>query len=52
LIAYRNNRLLNTLRRILEIEYGDGSDLSELVQFYSTGADILTAPKEMWFLQG
>lgn len=37
LIAYRNNRLLNTLRRILEIEYGDGSDLSELVQFYSTG---------------
>jgi len=36
ILAYRNNRLLNTLRRVLEIKNGEVL-LSSLIQFYSTG---------------
>ncbi len=38
LLAYRNNRLLNTLREVLRTE--DGKDFSSFIQFYSTGRNM------------
>ncbi|MGC8608968.1 MAG: DNA/RNA helicase domain-containing protein [Thermoplasmata archaeon] len=39
LLAYRNNRLLNTMRQVLNINNGS-VNLSSLVQYYSTGRNI------------
>ncbi len=36
ILGYRNNRLLNTLRQVLEIKNGS-VNLSSLIRFYSTG---------------
>jgi DUF2075 family protein len=52
ILAYINNRLLNTIRKMLKrIEFSKGIPLSSLIMFYSTGKGFGIGEKnfESWF---